>query len=328
MSNNKTALVTGASGFIGGHLVAALLKDNYRVRCLVRKTSSLSSIPRDQVELVYGDLEDQSSLEEAVAGVDYIFHLAGRVKGVNRREFFHTNREGTVHLLRAVERAKKKPRSFIYVSSQAAAGPSPDGRPLTEADPPRPVSYYGESKLAAEEEIKRSAGLAGAVIIRPAVVYGPREKEIFQVVRLIEKGIRFRLGCRDTRLSMVYVSDLIRAILKGAERTGKGVKTYFISDGNTYAWSQILRAAAEMMGRKSLGVTIPWKPAYLTVRTLALLAPSSKAIIYLDKLREMKYKFWICNSKNATRELDFHPRFDLREGMKEAIDWYRREGWI
>ena len=327
MMTHKNALVTGASGFVGSHLVEGLLEDNYRVRCLVRKTSSLRYLPRDQVELTFGDLGDRAALEEAVSGIDYIFHLAGRIKGANRRIFFHTNREGTLNLLRAAEKEKNL-RSFIYVSSQAAAGPSPDGRPLTEADPPRPVSYYGKSKLAAEEEVTKSAGRFGAVIIRPAIVYGPREREVFQVIRFVKRGIRFRLGWEDTRLSLIYIDDLVKSIIRGAEQADKGIKTYFISDGNIYTWSSITKLAAETMDRKSLTVTIPWRPSYLAVRALSLLAPSSRAMIYLDKLREMRYKFWVCNPEKAKRELGFTPRFDLNQGMKETIDWYQKEGWL
>ena len=308
--------------------MTALLRNNYQVHCLVRETSSLQYLPRDQVELVYGDLEDSASLEKAVAGVDYIFHLAGRVKGAERRDFFRTNREGTARLLRAAGKKRKSPCSFIYLSSQAAAGPSPDGHPLRESDPARPVSYYGESKLAAEEEVLKSADRFRAVIIRPAVVYGPREKEIFQVIHLIKKGFRFRLGCGDTWLSLVHVSDLVQAILKGAARAEREVQTYFISDGAIYSWSRFIQVAARIMGRKSLAVTIPWRPAYLLFQVLSSLAPSSEAAIYLDKLREMKYKYWVCSPEKAKTELEFIPQLDLLQGMRQTINWYREEGWM
>ena len=141
------ALITGGNGFIGSYLVERLLNHGYQVKCLVRKTSNLRWIKDLPVEFVYGDITDIGSLLPIVVDVDYIYHLSGALRANKPGEFFRVNHEGTTNLLEASRQRNPALKRFIYVSTQAAAGPSGTGIPLTEADLPRPISTYGKTKM-------------------------------------------------------------------------------------------------------------------------------------------------------------------------------------
>jgi nucleoside-diphosphate-sugar epimerase len=328
MADQPTALVTGGSGFIGGHLVAGLLAEGFRVRCLVRDSSPLDCLPRERITLCRGDLADTGSLARAVEGADWIFHLAGLVTANRREDFFRVNREGTRILLRAAADGAPRLAGFIYLSSLSAAGPSPDGRLLTEEDEPRPVSAYGESKLAAEREAAAFADRFPVTLIRPPAVYGPREKEIYRFLAAVSRGLRISLSWEDLRFSIIHVEDLVRALIAAVRTPGKGLRTYFVSDGKVYSWNRSLIMIAEMLGRRTIPLRVPGTLLSALVRASGALFPSSPAAFYVDKIREMAQKYWLCSAEKARRELNFTPRFALKDGMAETIRWYRENHWI
>lgn len=215
------ALVTGASGFVGSHLVDALVEEGWRVRCLVRTTSRLRWLPRARVELAHGALNDPPALRAALEEARVIFHLAGLTSATSPARYAAVNVEGTRALVAAM-RERAPGALLVHCSSLAAAGPSLDGRPLSESDPPRPIGPYGESKLAAERLVA-SSGL-DHVIVRPPAVYGPRDADILAVFRLAARGLALRLGPRGQRLSLVHVRDLAHGLIDAAEHgTNRGV---------------------------------------------------------------------------------------------------------
>ncbi|MFH1038507.1 MAG: NAD(P)-dependent oxidoreductase [PVC group bacterium] len=328
MSKNNKALVTGGSGFIGSHLIEALLREGWEVRALVRETSSRERLDRRGLELAVGDLTEKGSLEKSLGGVAAIFHLAGRIKARSRDEYFRTNWLGTKNLLEAAAERAGDLRQFIYVSSLSAAGPSPDGHPLTEEEEARPVSLYGESKLAAEREAERFSDRLPIAVLRPAAVYGPRDAETLQVIKLARWGVRFRPGRADNIFSAVHVADLVDAILRAAENSTPEFRAYFIGDGNKYSWRETFDLLAAVLGKKSFSLTVPWEPARAGVRLLAGLFPRSPAAFYLDKIGEMSHNYWVCNISRARKELGFNPRYDLNRGLRETVDWYRTKGWL
>ncbi len=328
MADRPTALVTGGTGFIGSHLVERLLREGFRVRCLVRETSSLAFLPREGVELKTGDLSDAPSLRQAVAGAELIFHLAGSVKAGSREGFFRVNAEGTRRLLQAAAEASPPPAAFVYLSSLSAAGPSPDGRLLTEEDEPRPVSLYGESKLAAERAAAGFAGRFPLTVIRPPAVYGPREKEIYRFLAAAGRGLRISVSWEDRLFSLIHVADLVEAILLAARTPGRGIRTYFVCDGAVHSWDRSLRMVAELLGRRTVPLRLPWSLLWTLARSAGALFPASPPAFYVDKIREMAQKCWLCSAEKARRELGFTPRFPLKEGMAETIRWYRDNGWL
>ena len=181
--------VTGGSGFIGAHLVAALAARGDQVRCLLRPSSDGSLLPAEVEPVVTADLGAASGLERLVRGCDAVVHLAGLTRSWTPRELYRVNRDGTAALCAAVAGVHPAVRQLILVSSQAAVGPSNRGRPRREEDPPAPVTAYGRSKLAAERVRQRHPELP-ITVIRPPAVYGPGDRDIFAYFRLVGAGVR------------------------------------------------------------------------------------------------------------------------------------------
>lgn len=326
--NTRSALVTGGTGFIGSHLVNSLLHDGWKVRCLVRETSSRRFLPRKGEELITGTLSNKRSLENCLEGISTIFHLAGRIKGKTKEELFVTNTEGTVNLLEAARRKAADLEHFILVSSLAAAGPSPDGHLIVEEETPHPVSFYGESKLAAEREAERFNKYFSVTILRPAAVYGPRDTETLQLIKLAGSGLRFIPGGENNIFSAIHVSDLVKALLLASRKSNQKTRIYFIGDGNEYHWREAFSFIREGLGKSNFSLTIPWGPARASINLLVRLFPQSAAGIYLDKINEMNHKYWVCSINRAKEELGFKPQYDLKLGLRDTIRWYLSEGWL
>jgi nucleoside-diphosphate-sugar epimerase len=182
------ALVTGGQGFVGSHLCERLVAQGHCVRVLARPSSDLRHLSGIEVEVVRADVTEPAGLPSAVAGCDVVFHVAGALKGLRERDFFRVNADGTRNLVGAAVVAEPRLARFVYVSSLAAAGPSPGGStPRTEEMPPEPLTWYGRSKLAGERAVRAVAGL-NWTIVRPAIVFGPREHDLLRYFRLARRG--------------------------------------------------------------------------------------------------------------------------------------------
>jgi nucleoside-diphosphate-sugar epimerase len=327
MGNRGQALITGASGFIGSHLARKLSQDGWSIRCLIRESSSRDRLPREGVELLVGDMGDRGSLDRSLKGVTTVFHLAGQIRARSRQEFFRANREGTKNLLKAARRAGTVER-FIFVSSLSAAGPSPDGHPLREDEPPRPVSLYGESKLAAEMEALKFARDFTITILRPAAVYGPGDRETLQVIKLVNRGLKFQPGGPGFKFSSLHVADAVEGIRLAAERSPGKPAVYFLSDGNYYRWEETLDLLKNILRKKFPSLKIPWSVGKTWLSLAGKVFPRSEAAFYLDKVREMSHKYWLCDTGRIQSELRFAPGHDLKTGLRETIAWYRTAGWL
>ncbi len=325
---SKTALVTGGTGFIGSHLVESLLQDGWRVRCLIRETSSRRFLGHNEIEFAIGTLDDKTSLINSLKDVSTIFHLAGRIKGKTREDFFETNQQGTWNLLDAVRESKVKLDQFILVSSLSAAGPSPDGHLLSEDESPRPVSFYGESKLAAEREAKHFSNDIPITIIRPPAVYGPRDTETLRLIKLAGSRLRCIPGGDKNIFSALHVTDLVAALLLASRRIDRRFRIYFIGDGKEYHWREAFSIIRENLGKGSFTITLPWGAARVMIKILARIFPRSTAGFYLDKINEMNHNYWVCNVNRAHDELNFKPRYDLKQGLQETIRWYQQASWL
>ena len=240
--------VTGGSGFIGAHLVAALAARGERVRCLLRPASDRSLLPAQVEPVVAADLSDGAALERLVRDCDAVVHLAGLTRSWTPRELYRVNRGGTAALCAALARVHPEVGQLILVSSQAAAGPSRPGRPRREEDPPAPVTAYGGSKLAAERIRHRHPELP-ITVIRPPAVYGPGDRDIFAYFRLVRAGVRPEL-VPSGRLSMVYVGNLVDALLLALERPQRaGQRVYHVADRGAVRMSTVAQWIADAYGR-------------------------------------------------------------------------------
>lgn len=320
------ALVTGATGFIGSHLVEMLVKRGYEVTCLVRRTSNLRWIKNLDAKLIYGDCAEKDTLKGLVRGFNYIYHLAGVTKAVSSEIYFRENSLGTENIINRAAEENPDLIKFIYLSSLSASGPSSDGTPMDEDSLPHPVSDYGRSKLSGEETVLRKKGVFKIVIIRPPAVYGPRDRDIYFFFKLIEKGIIIFWG-GERFLSIIYVDDLIEGIISAGEK-GEGI--YFLSDGGVYTLEDVTEKIADALGVKPFKIRIPENLLYI----MALFAEGfyritgNPPLINREKIKEAVQKYWICNNSRAEKELDFKPKVLLDDGIRRTAAWYTDNGWL
>ena len=321
--------VTGGSGFIGAHLVAALAARGDRVRCLLRPASDRSRLPAEVEQVVATDLADAAALERLVRGCDAVVHLAGLTRSWTPRELYRVNRDGTAALCAALARAHPAVGQLILVSSQAAAGPSCPGRPRREEDPPAPVTAYGRSKLAAERVRLRHPALP-VTVIRPPAVYGPGDRDIFAYFRLVRTGVRPELVPAG-RLSMVYVGNLLDALLLALERPQHaGQRIYHVADRGVVTMSEVAQWIAAAYGRPTWRLPVP--QAALAVAGLPLAAAGRLArrdlLLSRDKLREIAQPAWVLATCRIQAELGYQPRISTRDGIRHTAQWYLAHGWL
>jgi dihydroflavonol-4-reductase len=325
-------LVTGATGFIGTTLVERLVARGEAVKALVRDPGKAGELGAIGAQLVTGDVGRPETLESAVPDVDVVVHLAGLVKALTREELFRVNAEGTRALAAAAARSGRP--KFVLVSSLAAAGPSLPGRPRVETDRPAPVSVYGQSKLAAEDALRSFAASLDASIVRPPIVYGPRDKEFLpSLFRLAKLGLIAKSGLKEKHYSLIHVDDLVDLVidvaLRGAridEAGSSGV--YFSSDGVDYTWEALARGAMAALGRRGTVVAVPEIVTWLAAgaSSAAARVTGRPAILSLDKMMEIREAAWTCSPEKARRELGWKPRVSFVEGMRNSVQWFRERG--
>jgi dihydroflavonol-4-reductase len=326
----KSVLVTGATGFIGATLVEALLRKDCSVTCLVRSTSNTHWLQTVPVKLVVGDLENAGSSREALQGIDTVYHLAGAIKAATRQGYFRANQIGTRNLLDTISACRPGLKRFVYVSSLAAAGPSPKGLSVTEDEKPNPISWYGQSKLGSEQEVLKFTQAFPVTILRPSAVYGPRDRETLTIFRMIKLGYFLTPGRFMRRFNLIYVADLVSAIIRAGESETPSGEVFFVSRAEAHTWEEVGRAIATKLGK-----TYRWIPFPHGVAEIAGLAgdlwsriSGRPATINSQKVKELLQPFWICNSSKARKSLGFAPLFDLESGIGQTVDWYLAQGWL
>lgn len=330
-------LVTGGSGFIGSGLIADLISKGFHVRALLRKSSSIENLKGLKFETRYGDLGDITSLKEAASGVDYVFHLAGAVWARHRKEYFYHNALGTENLALAVAESAPQLKRFIYVSSIAAAGPSKSKIGISENEcTPHPVSDYGASKLGGEIALEKTLKKIPYSIVRPPVVYGPRDKSVFEFIKVINKGIIPRLKGHNAEgekyYNFIYVEDLIDCIVRAGltEKQDKAA-TYFSVHPDVVSWSEVMGTVATALGKqRTIKVSVPYALAK-TLATISTAAAKTCGIRFeldLDKLRQMVPDYYVYSGEKAKQVLDFQAKTNLTLGMTRAVQWYRAQGMI
>jgi len=312
-------LVTGGTGFIGSHLLDKLAASGAPVRALVRRKMVLP----EGVEAVFGDLANGQGIENAVRGASVVFHVAGVTKAIRTADYYVGNTRATENLARAL--AGRGAR-LIHVSSVAAAGPSRDGAPVTEEADPRPVTDYGKSKLEAES-IVRSL-VADAVIIRPPVVYGPRDTAVLQILKPICRGVSLEISGGEPRFSLVYVRDLVDGLLAARAQQAAG-RIYFLAYPKPISWSELVCAAAGIVGRAPRVLRVPVSLAYAIGFWAEIWSSLARrpGIISRAKVRDAGLS-WVCDTRRAAAELGFEAKTPLEVGLAETMAWYKEAGWL
>ncbi|MBI5574065.1 MAG: NAD-dependent epimerase/dehydratase family protein [Elusimicrobia bacterium] len=334
-------IVTGATGFLGSHLVEGLLKKDFSVKCLVRNPKKLKWLEKTPVEIVCGDCSDKKSLESAVENTDCVFHSAGLVRAVKSDELYLTNVEGTKNLIEAVFEKNPKIKRFVYISSQAASGPAEAGcsprlqsgvseaNRKSEDEPSNPVSHYGFSKLLGELEVLKFREKLPVTILRPPSIYGPRDKDIFVFFNYAKKGF-LPIPSDEKFINISYVSDIVDGIISAALKDTANGQTYFIGDAQVFSWRDLCEVLKKTVNPKARIIKTPyfvfWTSAFFS--EIIARIKNKPALVSFDKLNEMKQKSWLFSSAKAKSDFGYLPEISLEEGIKITYNWYLKNGWL
>lgn len=326
-----SVFVTGATGFIGSHLVDELLKKNYKIKCLVRKTSNLRWLEGKPVEFVYGGLFDNETLSEAVRGVDYVYHIAGVTFAKKKEEYYSGNRDATRNFLEVCFKSNPALKRFLFVSSQTAVGPSPDkDHPVDETTPYHPITTYGRSKMEAERAVVEYFDKMKCTVVRAPAVYGERDVAVLEYFKAMSRGLQALIGYKEKLVSLIHGLDLVHGIILAAESERAASQIYFISSEKFYTWKEVGELTTRLMGNRNIRIKIP----HFVVYTVGAFAQSfsifskKPAILNLEKCKDLTRQYWTCSVEKAKRELGFTEKLGLEKGIKQTIEWYRKEGWI
>lgn len=317
--------VTGATGFLGFHVVAALARCGRRARVLVRDPARLAREWAGDVEALRGDLDDRDGLGRLVAGCDVVIHLAGLVRAGSARRFERVNVAGTANLVAAM-RSEAPTARLVHVSSLAAAGPSrgPQGRgPEEDA---APVSSYGRSKLAGEVAARHSMG--PWAVLRPPAVYGPRDIDVFQFFKLASRGI-VPVPAGERWVTVVHVSDVVRAVLAAAQGRTDGM-TLHLGEPEPVLLPRLVAALAAAGGVRARVVPVPellLRAAGRLGDVLHLLGLDDVAMTS-DKASELCARHWSARTADSIAALGVGGSVPFAAGAAETWAWYRQAGWL
>jgi nucleoside-diphosphate-sugar epimerase len=324
-------LLTGASGFVGSHVLDRLLADGHPTRVLLRQTSSLTHIgdALTRVETAEGSLAAPATLQRALDGVTHVIHCAGCTKALRRADYFEANEAGTRNLVEAANAVAGDLRRFVLVSSLAAAGPAAPGRPAREDDPPAPVSDYGHSKLAGEAVVRSNCRVPW-VILRPPAVYGPRDPDFLTLFRAVQNRVMPEFGGGRQELSLVQVGDLARVIAGSLEHPEPVGRTYYVAHPEVVTSRALSLEIGRLMGRRLL--TFP-APAALLWMACALAGLGARlrgrpGILSLAKYPELRAPSWACDASRLARETGLTAATPMAAGLRDLLQWYRSEGWL
>jgi len=302
--------ITGATGFIGGSICRQLLSQDHSLRVLIRSPGRKSPGSLQGATVIEGDLADEASLIRLVQGADAVIHCAGNVRGVTQAQFDLVNVDGTRNLLRAIKIAKSAPR-FLLFSSLAAREPQ--------------LSCYAASKRRGEQVLQEDGDGIDWTVLRPPAVYGPDDRELLPLFRLMARGIALTAGSPAARFSIMYVEDVSSAAVAWLRSESVAGKIYVLDDGqiNGYDWHDFAAIVGQLCGRKVRVIEAPsWLldlPAWFNGRVAAL--TGRLPMLTTEKLRELRHHDWVCDSTDFQQDVNWHPRFPLADGLRATPHW-------
>jgi len=327
-------LITGASGFVGSHLVEAISKVGWEIHAAVRKSSNVSEIQPYVNKFVYLNQNNYSEVKALfdAEAYDYVIHAAALTKAKTEKELHAVNVENTENLLKAAFSLTHPPKRFVFVSSLAAIGPIAynSSQDITENNQYNPVTAYGRSKRDAELMIKEKYADKAVSVFRPTAVYGPREKDLFILFDTLNKGLDPYIGRQAQKLSFVYVQDLVDVLLLGCKVPQKELQFYNISDGKVYSRFAMADIFKATFAKKPIRVYLPFAivSVFAKLSELMYKGSSKTPTIYPERLGELTAENWSCNISKAAEVLNYKPKFDLNKGLTTSLLWYKENKWL
>jgi nucleoside-diphosphate-sugar epimerase len=266
-----------------------------------------------------------------VEGVDAVVHVAGIVKARRLQNFDQVNVQGTRNMVAAAVRRAPRLRRFVQVSSLAAVGPSPDGKPILDSAEPNPVSRYGRSKLESEQAVLAASDRMSVTVIRPPLIYGPRDKECLAFFTSIQRGVLPILGDGRNTLSLITGADCARACIQAVTADAPSGRSYLIDDGEIYVWREALAEIEKALGKRAWlrsGLPLPIVSLAAATSQLWGLLTNTAQMLTLDKMKEFRQRHWVCSGSNARRDLGWSPTTRWPAGVAQTLAWYRSVGWL
>jgi len=335
---NKKILITGAGGFIGGYLVEEALKRGYETWAAVRKSTNRQFLTDERIKFLELDFSDYNALHLSLKDTiekngkwDFVVHNLGLTKATNYLDFETVNYGYLKSLVDELKELDAVPDVFLMMSSLSVMGPGDevDYKPFTSGDIPAPNTRYGVSKLKGETYLQMQSDFP-YTIFRCTGVYGPHERDYFLMMKSIKRGFDFSVGFKKQLLTFIYVKDLAQAVMDALE-AGPMRKAYFISENQSYTQQQFRKIVLDELGKK---VVIPVTCPLWVVKIVCHVAEfigkltGKPSTLNPDKFRILKQRNWQCDTSDAQRDFNFSPQYSLKQGVHEAIEWYRQAGWL
>ena len=326
----EKVLITGASGFLGYHLIQTAIEAGLEVFAAVRKNSNVEHLNEWPLHYLFLNYDDPEEMSRQLADhkIDYIIHSAGVTKAIRQEVYDQVNASYTINLAKAAEKAGGNCKKMVFISSLAAVGPLTDSQQkITEQTIPNPVTAYGRSKLQAENGLATIS--IPTTILRPTAIYGARDKDIFIMLKTISNGLDPYIGKLLQQLSFVHAKDVAAAAVQSLFLSN-AVGIYNITDGNSYNRYEFSDIAKIILQRKAVRFHIPMP----LVKSLAFFLEKANgwlnkpAVINREKLLELAAINWNCDITKANNELHFSPKFNLQSGLEDSIAWYKKNKWL
>lgn len=328
----KKILITGASGFVGYHLVQAAREAGLEVHAAVRKTSDVSEIKSCVDQFVYPDFKNKDGLLALLEQEQYthIVHAAAMTRAKNEQDLIDVNVGYTEYLADAIFQANIPLERFVFISSLAAIGPVDyDAPAINEQSEYRPVTAYGRSKVLAESMLNKYADHKLS-IIRPTAVYGPKEKDLFVLFKTLNAGFDAYIGKSPQKLTFVFVKDLVDAILNACFLDKEGKKVYNITDGLIYDRYEMASIFKKYTAKSLFRFHLPLGlvKGVAQVMELAYKNSNSIPVLYPERLNELTAASWACDISLSRENIQYRPNYDLDAGLKTTLQWYRDHNWL